>query len=109
MELKSIQEATNVLRKAQDALRSADVGVTATQVAVLSYIADADEMPTLGAIAKHIDVTPAVVTGLVDRLERVKAIERVKANGDRRTVHLRLTDRGADILIDAETALRAVA
>jgi DNA-binding MarR family transcriptional regulator len=39
-------------------------------------------------------VTPAVVTGLIDRLERRGYVRRVSGGADRRRVHLALTDEG---------------
>jgi len=39
-------------------------------------------------------VTPAVVTGLIDRLERRGFVRRVNGGSDRRRVHLALTEEG---------------
>jgi DNA-binding MarR family transcriptional regulator len=109
MDLKSIQEASCLLRNADQALGAANVGITPVQLAVLAYVADSDEPVTLGMVAKNHQVTNAVVTGLVDRLEKSGAVKRVPSPNDRRRVYLEITDAGADLLFDAEQALKAVA
>jgi DNA-binding MarR family transcriptional regulator len=109
MEIKSIREASCLLRNADQALEAANVDLTPQQAAVLGYVAEQENNVTLGAVAKAFHITPAVVTGLIDRLERANAIERVKSAGDRRAVFLQITPTGADLLIDAEQALRAAA
>lgn len=62
------------------------------QLSALSVIED--ETTTLGEVARRLMVTPAVVTGLIDRLERRGYVRRVSGGSDRRRVHLALTDEG---------------
>ena len=62
------------------------------QLSALSVIED--ETTTLGDVAKRLMVTPAVVTGLIDRLERRGYVRRVSGGTDRRRVHLALTEEG---------------
>jgi DNA-binding MarR family transcriptional regulator len=62
------------------------------QLSALSVIED--ETTTLGDVARRLMVTPAVVTGLIDRLERRGYVRRVSGGTDRRRVHLALTDEG---------------
>jgi DNA-binding MarR family transcriptional regulator len=62
------------------------------QLAALSVIED--ETTTLGDVARRLMVTPAVVTGLIDRLERRGYVRRMNSSGDRRRVLLALTDEG---------------
>ena len=50
-------------------------------------------------------VTPAVVTGLIDRLERRGYVRRVGSLFDRRRVHLELTSAGEDARDHAENRL----
>lgn len=106
---KSIQEASRLLRNAEQALEAANVGITAAQLAVLSFVAESDQPVTMSMVAQHQQVTNAVVTGIVDRLERVKAVKRVASRDDRRRVYLHITETGADLLLDAEQALQAAA
>jgi DNA-binding MarR family transcriptional regulator len=53
-----------------------------------------DDTTTLGDVARRLMVTPAVVTGLIDRLEKRGYVRRVGSSGDRRRVNLALTDEG---------------
>ncbi len=52
------------------------------------------EKTTLGDVARRLMVTPAVVTGLIDRLERRGYVRRINSTDDRRRVLLALTDEG---------------
>lgn len=52
------------------------------------------EQTTLGDVAAKLMVTPAVVTGLIDRLERRGYARRINSTDDRRRVLLALTDEG---------------
>lgn len=54
-----------------------------------------NESTTPGQLARRLMVTPAVVTGLIDRLERRGYVKRVSETGDRRRIHLELTEAGA--------------
>jgi DNA-binding MarR family transcriptional regulator len=54
------------------------------------------ENTTPGQLARRLMVTPAVVTGLIDRLERRDFVRRVSETGDRRRIHLELTEAGRE-------------
>ena len=73
------------------------------QLTTLQYI-DSSET-TLGDVARNLMVTPAVVTGLIDRLERRGYVRRVPSLFDRRRVHLELTTAGEDAREHAERKL----
>ena len=73
------------------------------QLTVLYYIRE--QTPTLGYIAKQLMVTPAVVTGIVDRLERRGFVRRTADAGDRRVVRLTLTESGRKVSMDTEQTL----
>lgn len=47
-----------------------------------------------GALARHLEVTSAAATGIVDRLSRRGHLERVPDEADRRRTQLHLTDAG---------------
>ena len=48
----------------------------------------------MNKLGEHMFVTPANITGLVDRLERRGYIERVERGTDRRIVTMKLTAKG---------------
>ena len=62
---------------------------------------------TLGDVARRLLVTPAVVTGLIDRLERRGYVRRISSTDDRRRVLLALTDEGRMAADSVSAALRA--
>ncbi len=77
--------------------------ISLRQLAVLQQIAD--ESATPGEIARSLNVTPAVITGLIDRLERRGFVRRFDSQFDRRRVHLELTVSGDDARVQASASL----
>jgi DNA-binding MarR family transcriptional regulator len=59
---------------------------------------------TMGDLARRTGVTEKTITGLVDRLERDRLVQRVRDAADRRVVRVRLTTTGAGLSrrIDAD-------
>lgn len=63
------------------------------------------------ALAKYARVAPTVITGLIDRMERVGLVTRVYPNqhrGDRRVTLLFLTEAGKKALVEADVVLESV-
>ena len=105
MDVESIHKADLLVRQANQVLSDAGVPITATQLSALSFIGS-DGPRTLGEVAQALSVTPAVVTGLVDRLERGKFAIRTGAVGpDRRCTWVEITEAGRIVLDDAKQAL----
>lgn len=50
---------------------------------------------TLAALARELDLDPATLTRLLDRLEAKKLVVRERSTSDRRVVHVRATPLGA--------------
>jgi DNA-binding MarR family transcriptional regulator len=65
------------------------------------------EQTTLGDVARRLMVTPAVVTGLIDGLERRGYVRRINSTDDRRRVLLALTDEGRAAAESVSSQLRA--
>lgn len=59
---------------------------------------------TQSELAERCFVTPATVTGVVDRLERDGLVARARGTDDRRVVRVRLTDDGRERLRRTKTA-----
>jgi len=74
-----------------------EIGVTASQHAVLSALAQKDGL-SLTQIARKIFLDNPATTGLVDRLERDGLVERHRISSDRRVINIYLTDKGKSIL-----------
>lgn len=85
-----------VNRWAESSVLQSDTGANLSlrQLSALEMIDD--ENTTLGDVAKQLMVTPAVVTGLIDRLEKRGYARRINSTGDRRRIHLALTEKGRD-------------
>ncbi|OGQ13295.1 MAG: hypothetical protein A2138_28000 [Deltaproteobacteria bacterium RBG_16_71_12] len=68
--------------------------LTSTQVHAFIALA-LDEAPlSMSTLAQRIDVALPAATGIVDRLERDGFVERLRDEGDRRLVLVRLTEQG---------------
>lgn len=59
-------------------------------------------------LAQHLQLTKAAVTKIVDVLEAGRFVKRVRDDGDRRVVRVRLTPAGSDALARAERVFEAV-
>ncbi len=81
-------------------------GLSLRQLTALQLIEHQES--TLGDVARQLMVTPAVVTGLIDRLERRGYVERVNSTRDRRRVHLRITPSGRGAFEGTERRLTGV-
>jgi DNA-binding MarR family transcriptional regulator len=92
-------------RWAQTRVVNEDLGteLSLRQLSALQMIED--ETTTLGDVARRLMVTPAVVTGLIDRLEKRGYVRRLSSSGDRRRVNLTLTPEGRVAAEKAEQRL----
>jgi DNA-binding MarR family transcriptional regulator len=70
-------------------------GLPSTGLVLLSLLNHRDGL-THREAARMCWVTPGTLTPIVDRLERDGLVERRRADGDRRVVHLFLTPKGAE-------------
>ncbi len=75
-------------------------GLSLRQLSALYVIEH--ESTTPGQLARRLVATPAVVTGLIDRLERRGYVRRVSEPGDRRRIHLELTESGREAEVVCE-------
>jgi DNA-binding MarR family transcriptional regulator len=81
----------------------ADAGLSLRQYAALSGIRQGASSP--GELARLWQVTPAVITGVIDRLERRELVRREPDPDDRRRLRLALTDAGLAANMVVERAL----
>lgn len=73
------------------------IGLTGPQLAVLRAIAALGEVTTT-ALSAEVELSPATVITILDKLEARSIIERYRSASDRRIVHGRLTDKGLRIM-----------
>jgi DNA-binding MarR family transcriptional regulator len=70
-------------------------GLTFPQWMVLKALRKHGRM-TAREVAESLEVTPANVTGILDRLEDSKLVRRTRSDQDRRVVHVALTKKGQE-------------
>ncbi len=75
-------------------------GLTIPQVVLLAAVRDLGEVTTNG-LSRHVDLSPGTVVSILDKLEERGFVERYRSPTDRRIVHSRLTEAGAEILARA--------
>ena len=103
-------DADSILRAVRGIVRSVTIhskrllretGMTLPQVLCLRAIGAASQVATdvtATQVARSVQLSPATVTGIIDRLEQRELIERERDNSDRRKVYLRLTPKGQEWL-----------
>jgi DNA-binding MarR family transcriptional regulator len=99
--LRRIMRATDLYSKQL----SKTAGLTSPQLLILEAIHDAGDV-TIGTIARHVSLSQATVTTILDRLERRALVFRQRSTVDKRKVHAHLTDIGRAALDDAPTPLQ---
>ncbi len=85
---------------------SRESGLTTPQLLVLQAI-EKDGMSSTSALARHIVVSQATVTRIVDRLERAGLVHREKSSTDKRVTNVTLTDAGLTKLEAAPEPLQS--
>ncbi|MEH6378536.1 MarR family transcriptional regulator [Streptomyces sp. KLMMK] len=85
---------------------SDEFGVNVGEFDVLSTLrrAGAPYTLTAGAFAKAAMVSPGAITNRLDRLEDKGLVERIRDRADRRSVRIRLTERGKALIDEAMIA-----
>ena len=78
---------------------SAGYGISPTDLRALSFVSLSDGA-TPKSVAEHLGMTTGSLTTLADRLEAAGFLQRTANPGDRRSVLLRLTPRGAEVMVE---------
>lgn len=69
------------------------LGLTTTQFFVIRYLSFVDQAKS-SEIARIAGLSPGAITQVCDELVRLRFVERVRSNEDRRVVYVALTDQG---------------
>lgn len=102
----ALYSATNaVVRTYRPLLR--DIGLTYPQYLVLLVLWQDGER-TMGEIANRLSLPPGGVTPIVERLEAAELVMRRRDDDDRRVVHVKLTQSGAQLETACAEAQRQV-
>ncbi|NCB03860.1 MAG: MarR family transcriptional regulator, partial [Spirochaetia bacterium] len=68
--------------------------ITQAQLFTLFSIREHEDVCKLRELSRVLQVTPPTVTGIVDRLERLKYVKRLPDKKDRRVIFVVLTQKG---------------
>ena len=110
-----MQDYDDILIAMRQIMRAADLhsqklvresGLTAPQLLVLRAI-EKEGKPSTSTLARHIVVSHATVTRIIDRLERAGLVERQKSTEDKRVTNVSLTEAGRSKLETAPEPLQA--
>lgn len=74
--------------------KTLDTDLNASLIKSLFAFTEQDQEYPIGELGKNVRVKRSTITDMVDRLERDSIAERVRDNGDRRVVRVRLTTKG---------------
>ncbi len=105
------EEIVNALRRIIHAVDvysrelSARHSLTGPQLLCLKAVSRSGEL-SLGSLASELSLSPATVTGIVDRLEQKELVARRRRSSDRRSVAVTLTRRGKTLVQTAPAPLR---
>jgi DNA-binding MarR family transcriptional regulator len=80
-------------------------GITAPQLATL---AEAQRLgsPAIGALARAVHLSQPTVSGILDRLEQRELARRERSEQDRRSVVVRVTEKGEKVLKESPSLLQ---
>lgn len=82
-----------------------DVGLTGPQLLLMQTISNEPGI-MVRQIADNINLSPATVTSILDRLETKQYVQRIRSTEDKRRVGVFLTEQGKVILQDAPLPLQ---
>lgn len=107
--MKKAETADEILRTIRQLIRrvsehsrylSRNVGLTMPQFVCLKSIGQLEEqgaeLITVAGVAEAVQLSPATVSRILDRLTRAGFVTRVRSENDRRKVHLSLTLSGSE-------------
>jgi DNA-binding MarR family transcriptional regulator len=80
-------------------------GVTAPQALILKKLVELEGV-SVGELAKHVSLSQATVTDILDRLERRGLVHRMRSVSDRRRVVVKATPQGIDVSLSAPSLLQ---
>ena len=67
-------------------------GITVTQLAVVNILAKRETVK-LNELSEELKITPTAVSLIIDRLEALEVVERVRSKVDKRVVYAKLCDK----------------
>ena len=80
-------------------------GLTGPQLHIMHEVSQTDGI-TASRIAQNVNLSPATVTNILDRIESRDLVTRVRSQMDKRRVSLHLTEKGKELLLKAPQPLQ---
>jgi len=77
----------------------APLGLNTAQALVLMFLVD-ERAGTAAEVCKHLSHDPGAMTRLIDKLETMGLVRRVRGRADRRSARLEITPRGRELHAD---------
>jgi DNA-binding MarR family transcriptional regulator len=105
----NLQQANRVIEAALETRLQSSVDLSLAEFELLMRLQVAAGHPLqMSQIAAQLINSPSGTTRIADRLERAGLIERETPRENRRVVHVKLTERGREVLGRADRAFREV-
>jgi len=82
-------------------------GLTMTQLRLMFTLLQEDGI-SMSAVAERMDLSPSAMTGIIDRLSRMKLIRRRPDREDRRVARICLTEEGRALSAEIDATGRAL-
>ncbi|AEB76088.1 MarR family winged helix-turn-helix transcriptional regulator [Clostridium botulinum] len=76
-----------------------NIGLTVPQITAIKFIAHRKKV-TSSELSEEMSITKATVSGIIDRLEKMNIIKRVRSKEDRRIVYIVFSDEGLNLAKD---------
>ncbi|EES90777.1 MarR family transcriptional regulator [Clostridium botulinum C] len=76
-----------------------NIGLTVPQITAIKFIAHRKQV-TSSELSEEMSITKATVSGIIDRLEKMNIIKRVRSKEDRRIVYIVFSDEGLNLAKD---------
>lgn len=99
MSEKNLSKAINMMIKTDNMHRAlidsrvGSLGIHRTQHRILMHLARCNRLPSQKELAKHLDVSPAAITGALKKIEKDGYVER-QLGQDNRFNELQITEKG---------------
>ncbi|ABK61505.1 MarR family winged helix-turn-helix transcriptional regulator [Clostridium novyi] len=76
-----------------------NIGLTVPQITAIKFIAHRKKV-TVSELSEEMSVTKATVSGILNRLENMNIIKRIRSNEDKRIVYIVFSDEGLSLAKD---------
>ncbi|KEH85093.1 MULTISPECIES: MarR family winged helix-turn-helix transcriptional regulator [Clostridium] len=73
-----------------------NIGLTVPQITAIKFIAHRKKV-TVSELSEEMSVTKATVSGILNRLENMNIIKRIRSNEDKRIVYIVFSDEGLSL------------